>query len=66
MNVEWRREVQQATANALGIWAAVFPGQPSPRPAPEAFRRAPNNEFRHLSTEEWAEMHNDEPRVVES
>jgi hypothetical protein len=66
VTVEWRREVQQATANDLGIWAAVFPGQPPPRPAAEALGRAPNNEFRHFSTEEWAEMRNDRPRVVES
>jgi hypothetical protein len=64
--VEWRGEVQQATANDLGISAAAYPGQPPPRPAAEALGRAPNNEFRHFSTEEWAEMRNDRPRVVES
>jgi hypothetical protein len=63
--VEWRGEVQQATANDLGIWATVFPGQPPPHAAAEALRRAPNNEFRHLSTEDRAEMYNDRPRVVE-
>jgi hypothetical protein len=65
VTVEWHGELREATANHMGIWAAIFPGQEPPRPAAEVFRRAPSG-VRKLSAEEWAEMRSDRPRVVES
>ncbi len=66
VTVEWHGELREATANDLGIWAAVFPDQEPPRSAAEAFRQAPASGFRRLSPEEWTEMRSDRPRVVES
>lgn len=60
--VEWMDRAQQATANDLGIWVCLFPGQPPSRPATEV----PNNAFRELTPGESDRVSIDRPRVIES
>jgi hypothetical protein len=59
--VEWLDSAQQATANELGIWVCLFPGQSAQRLA-----GVPNNSFRAFTPEESARLSPDRPRVIES
>jgi hypothetical protein len=61
VGVEWLDSAQRATANELGVWVCVFPGQPAQRPT-----GVPNNSFRAFTPGESATVSLDRPRIIES